>query len=281
MPTDSLSNRVIAVPEARELDVFAQLLERRGARVWRCPLVAIVDASDPQPVRDWLRKFIAGGCDDLILLTGEGLRRLLGCIERHDPDQRSAFLAALTRVRKITRGPKPARALRVLGMTPDIEAELPTTQGVISTLQRHELHGRRIGVQLYGSEPNLTLMEFLAAAGATASPVAPYEYANAAANTAVTGLLEGMAAGKVDAIAFTSKAQVERLFSVGPESLVRAALGATQVAVVGPVVGDALIRRGVAVHAMPQASWFMKPLATELAALFGNALSGTSAAESQ
>jgi uroporphyrinogen-III synthase len=91
MLNDSLSNRVIAVPEARELDVFAQLLERRGARVWRCPLVDIVDASDPQPVRDWLTSFMADGCDDLILLTGEGLRRLLACVDRHDPISTTHF----------------------------------------------------------------------------------------------------------------------------------------------------------------------------------------------
>jgi uroporphyrinogen-III synthase len=277
MPTDSLRDRVIAVPEARELDVFAQLLERRGARVWRCPLVAIVDASDPGPVMAWLRGFAAGSCDDLILLTGEGLRRLVACVTRHEPGLLEAFLAALRRVRRITRGPKPARALRELGITPDLEAELPTTTGVISTLRRHDLHGRRVGVQLYGSEPNLPLIDFLQSAGALALPVAPYVYADAAADDAVTALLERMAGGLVDAIAFTSKAQVARLFKVGGEDLTKKALARTQVAVVGPVVGDALRERGVAVHAMPQASWFMKPLATELAALF----SDTSAAGSQ
>ena len=108
MLSDVLQQRVIAVPETRELDVFAGLLERRGARVWRCPLVSIVDAPDPQPVLSWLRYFAAGSCDDLILLTGEGLRRLVSCIQRHEPALHTPFLAALGRVRRITRGPKPA-----------------------------------------------------------------------------------------------------------------------------------------------------------------------------
>ena len=47
---EPLANRVIAVAEARELDVFASLLERRGARVLRYPLVKIIDAPDPAPV---------------------------------------------------------------------------------------------------------------------------------------------------------------------------------------------------------------------------------------
>jgi len=38
------------VPETRELEVFAAMLERRGASVVRCPLVAIHDAPDPAPV---------------------------------------------------------------------------------------------------------------------------------------------------------------------------------------------------------------------------------------
>src|SRR5690606_29118245 len=100
----TLSGRRIAVPETRELDVFAAMLERRGAEVLRCPLVAILDAPDPQPVLAWIRDFAAGACDDLVLLTGEGLRRLLACIDRHEPALRPAFVAELGRVRKITRG---------------------------------------------------------------------------------------------------------------------------------------------------------------------------------
>src|SRR5262245_44219002 len=120
MHSDSLANLTIAVPETRELDVFAELLERRGAKVLRCPLVAILDAPDPVPVLDWIRRFNAAGCDDLILLTGEGLRRLLRCIDMHAPALREPFVARLAAVRKITRGPKPARALRELGLKPDI-----------------------------------------------------------------------------------------------------------------------------------------------------------------
>lgn len=265
----ALVDRVIAIAESRELDVFAALLERRGARVLRYPLISIADAPDPLPVLAWLRRFSAGGCDDLILLTGEGLRRLLGCCERHDAPLREAFIAALARVRRITRGPKPARVLRDLGLSPDLEATVPTTSGVIEALRKLDLRGRRVGVQLYGTEPNLPLMEFLQEAGASALPVAPYVYGDALADGAVRELLQKMADGGVDAIAFTSKAQVERLFKTGPEDLVRDALGRVQVAAIGPVVAEALRSRGIGVSAMPAASWFMKPLTTELVELLG------------
>lgn len=260
----TLAGRTIAVPETRELDVFAAMLERRGAAVLRCPLVAILDAPDPQPVLEWVRRFSGGGFDDLILLTGEGLRRIVACIDRHSPQFKAEFLAQLARVRKITRGPKPARALRELGLKPDIAAESPTTQGVIASLKTVDLAGRRFGVQLYGGEPNRPLIDFLEAAGALVTTVAPYVYADKSDDEAVRALLKRMADGEVDVIAFTSTPQVERLFNVGPLELVKAALERTEVAAIGPVVASALDKHAVKVRLMPQESFFMKPLTSAM-----------------
>lgn len=265
MQEQTLAGRTIAVPETRELDVFAAMLERRGATVLRCPLVAILDAPDPQPVLAWIREFNAAAFDDLILLTGEGLRRLLNCIESNAPELKGEFIAQLARVRKITRGPKPARALRELGLKPDIAAQVPTTQGVIDSLRAAgDLAGRRVGVQLYGTEPNRPLMDFLQSAGAQVTAVAPYIYADKADDAAVRALLERMSAGEVDVIAFTSTPQVERLFSVGPLELVKSAFEHTQIAAIGPVVAEALARHDVTAQLMPQDSFFMKPLTSAM-----------------
>ena len=264
MDTLPLTGRTIAVPEAREIEVFAAMLGRRGATVVRCPMVAIHDAPDPAPILRWCRAFADGGSDDLILLTGEGLRRILTCIERNEPALRKRFVDALGPVRKITRGPKPARALRELGLKPDIAAETPTTEGVIESLRTHDLKGRRVGVQLYGTEPNLPLMQFLQGAGATVTTVAPYVYADAADDQAVAALVEQLGAGKIDAIAFTSTPQVERLFSVGGADRVRGALGRTLVAAIGPVVAESLNKHGVRPQLTPEESYFLKPLTTAL-----------------
>jgi uroporphyrinogen-III synthase len=176
---------------------------------------------------------------------------------------------ARRRVRKITRGPKPARALRELGLKPDIAAAIPTTAGVIASLREEQLAGRAVGVQLYGAEPNLPLIDFLQNAGARVRTVAPYIYANKADEAAVTVLLDRMTRGEVDAIAFTSASQVERLFAVAPATQVHAALARTRVAAVGPVVADALAQRDVRVASMPADSFFMKPLTSALEAAFG------------
>src|SRR3712207_5309759 len=74
--TRPLNGRRIAVPETRELDLFAAMLERQGAVAERCPLVSILDVEDPEPVEAWLGRLAAGAHDDLIFLTGEGVARL-------------------------------------------------------------------------------------------------------------------------------------------------------------------------------------------------------------
>jgi uroporphyrinogen-III synthase len=264
---EPLSNRVVAIAETRELDVFAALLERRGAKVLRYPLVQIVDAPDPQPVLEWARATASGGLDDLILMTGEGLRRLLSCIDAHEPELRPPFLAALSTLRKITRGPKPARVLRELGLSIELPARLPTTAGVIDTLRALNLKDRRVGVQLYGDDPNQPLIDFLRDMQAEVRPVAPYRYVDGSTDDVVTELLTRMQAGSIDAIAFTSKSQVERLFRAAPAEVVSAALAATRVAAVGPIVSQALLDHGVTVRAMPDDGWFLKPLTSALTQL--------------
>src|SRR5579875_1632201 len=210
-----LKGRRILVPESRELDLFARMLEERGAAAMRCPLVAIRDLEDTAPVEAWLKRLVAGAFDDLILLTGEGLSRLLGVAQR--AGIATEAVAALKRLRTITRGPKPGRVLRTLGLTPGLAAETPTTAGVIATLQRENLAGRRVGVQLYPGNPNDLLLDFLRGAGAAADPILPYRYASDAETQQVEDAIRAMAAGKYDAIAFTSTPQLARLQEVAKQ----------------------------------------------------------------
>ena len=252
------------------MEVFATLLERRGAHVVRCPLIAIRDAPDPAPVLEWSRRLAAGGFDDLILLTGEGLKRILACIEQREPALKPRFIAALAGVRRITRGPKPAKALRELGMKPDVAADPPTTDGVITSLRGLDLRRRCVGVQLYGTEPNVPLVDFLKSAGAAVAVVAPYIYAGAADEQAVRSLLDQLREGRIDAIAFTSSAQVDRLLAVASEQGARSALANTLVAAIGPVVAEKLRRHGVDARLMPEEAFFLKPLTSALEEALGS-----------
>jgi uroporphyrinogen-III synthase len=261
-----LTGRRIALPEHRELDRLAAMLEAAGAETLRCPLVAIVDAADPAPLLAWIGRLIANPCDDLIFLTGEGVTRLHALAKKNGLGEE--FVAALGRARKIIRGPKPGRALRALGLREDLRAAAPTTEGVVATLSGEDLHGRRVGVQLYPGNPNARLMDYLREAGAEADAVVPYAYASDADDRRVDALIDAIEEGRVDAIAFTSSPQIARLFEVavktGREAALVAGLGRTRVAAIGPVTAAALARRGVTAAIVPSGRYFMKPLVTAI-----------------
>jgi uroporphyrinogen-III synthase len=262
----ALAGRVIALPETRELDRLAALLEAEGARAWRCPLVSIVDTPDTAPVEEWVRELAAGKFEDVIFLTGEGVRRLLVVAERLG--LRVETVAALDRARKITRGPKPARALKEVGLGPDIAAAVPTSAGVRDELAAFELRGRQVGLQLYGQEPNLELRTFLESKGAVVYPVAPYVYAPASDAARIVELVEGMAAGKVDAIAFTSASQIDRLLEVvhtrGLEAALERAWSEVTVAAIGPIAAEALRKHGIEPAILPEKAFVMKRLVSAM-----------------
>lgn len=272
MPSDRspiasvLAGRVIALPESRQLDLLATLFERRGARVLRTPLVAILDSPDQARVLAWITDFIRATPPYLVILTGEGIRRLADCARRGACLE--DFLGALSRTSKICRGPKPGRALRELGLKADLQGDEPTTRGIIAALERLDLQGRALGVQLYGEDPNLPLMEYLSERGARVCPVAPYVYAPRVDAQRVLELIEALALGRVDVIAFTSQPQFARLLQVardaGAQERLYAGLQRTLVAAVGPVVATQLGDHGVRVHMVPRESFFMKPMVREI-----------------
>lgn len=264
-----LHGRRIALLETREAERLAAMLREQGAEIVACPMVAIVEPADPAPVVEWLRRFMAAPPDHLVLLTGEGLLRLHALARREGVD--ADFRAALARPRTVTRGPKPARALRSLGLQPGLRAPEPTTDGVIAALSGLDLRGRRVGVQLYPGAAG-RLVDFVRDAGAEPDPVTPYDYAEHVADAAIAALIDRLAAGELDAIAFTSAPQVRRLVAVaqanGRAEALTAGLRRTAVAAIGPVVADELRRHGFAAAIMPAESFFMKPLVSALAAAF-------------
>jgi uroporphyrinogen-III synthase len=273
--SQELGGKRIGVPESRQLDLFADMLERRGAIVMRCPLVDIRDSPDTETVIAWIDDVIDNGLDEMIWLTGEGLRRLKGFAERADGDRMERFTQRLAEARAVTRGPKPVRELRSLGLRTDVPATQPTTAGVIEALTDIDLAGHRVGVQLYGTDPNRPLMDFLAEKQAIALPVAPYVYADEAETPQVADFIDQIVAGELDAVAFTSSPQIKRLYQVAraeerDAELTRAMQGLC-VAAVGPLVAERLEQLDVPVTLMPENSYFMKPLVRAMVAHFNGA----------
>jgi uroporphyrinogen-III synthase len=269
----ALAGRIVGVPEARQLDVLASLLERRGATVLRCPLVGIEDSPDTDAVVAWIERRLTTPADLLVFYTGEGIERLLGFARRAGLGP--AFVAALAKTPKLTRGPKPKRALRRLDLTAEFEAADPTTAGLIAAAALIPLPTSRVAIQLYSATQDPQLIEHFRQRGIEPDCIAPYVYASAADDEQVVKLIVELDAGRVDAIAFTSKAQVQRLLTLarerGLEPALRSGLARTQVAAVGPVVSAELTTAGVRVDAIPEESYSMKPLVTSVCELLGAA----------
>src|SRR5262245_5134373 len=207
--TRPLEGKTIALAEGRQLEELAALLEAEGAVPLRCPLVGILDAPDAAPVEAWLRQLLAGRLDWVVLMTGEAVRRLHGFAQRAGIEKE--YVEALEKARTVTRGPKPVKALKELGLGPTQVAGAPTTAGVIETLRPEALTGKTIGVTLYGRD-NPELEQFLTGAGAAYRPVLSYVYAPAADEERVVELIDRLGRGEVAALLITSAPQVDRLF---------------------------------------------------------------------
>ena len=209
---DRLSGFRILILEAREEAQFARLLAEQGAEVLQCPMFTIRDAPDPAPVEDWIRRCIQTPHDDLVLTTGEGLRRLVKAARRIGLDL--AFITAVGKARTFARGPKPGKALREIGLEATTTTDKPTSEGIAETLARLDLQGHRVGLQLYPDRDHSVLLGKITAQGASVDPVLPYIYDASAAEANIVGAIGEMADGQVDAIALTSSGQVRRLVEV-------------------------------------------------------------------
>jgi len=266
---DRLTGYRILILETREEAQFSRLLAEQGADVLQCPMFAINDAPDPAPIEAWIRRAIEKPLDDLVLMTGEGLRRLMKVARRIGVD--AEFVSAIGQARKFARGPKPGRALREIGLEPQQTTEKPTSEGVADMMSRIDLKGHRVGLTLYPDKDHGALIGAIAAGGATVEPVLPYVYDAKAADASISSAIEEMAKGKVDAIALTNLGQVRRLIETarahGWEEKLREGFARTPIASVGPAVSDELKSHGLSATISPAGeAYFMKPLISAMAA---------------
>jgi len=266
---DRLNGYRILILETREEAQFSKLLAEQGAEVVRCPMFEIHDAPEPAPIEAWIRRAIDKPLDDLVLMTGEGLRRMMKLARERGIDQ--AFVAAVAKPRKFTRGPKPGKALREVGLEAQQTTEKPTTDGVIEMLARLDLKGHRLGLQLYPDKDHSALIGALTAQGAEVDAVLPYIYDPKAADANIVAAIDDMAAGRIDAIALTNLGQVRRLIEAakahGSEAKLRAGFECTLIASVGPAVSGELAAHGLRTDISPaDEAYFMRPLISTMAA---------------
>jgi uroporphyrinogen-III synthase len=270
---ERLRGRRILVPVQRELDRLAGMIADEGATAFRCPLLALLDPADQEPVDGWVRVLASGRFDVVVFLSDEGVSRLVDSAARLGI--KDDFLEALRRASIVTRGPRPACALYELGIPVDVRSALPTIAGVMDALRRRDLTRRHVGVQLLGDDPARELSFFLAGARAFVHTVAPYRHAPASDEDQVLALIERLGRGDLDAIVFTDSLQVGRVFDVadrrGARGSLAAGLARVLVAALGPAVADRLERSGVPPHIVAPRQFFTRRLLEGLVTHLGPA----------
>ena len=246
----------VAIFEARMAATLADMVARQGGVPVAVPALREVPFEDNPDAVSFADNLLAGRCDVVIFETGVGVRYLAESLASRLP--RAGWAEALSKTKVVARGPKPAAALRELGVSIDFHVAEPNTwRETLALLDaRLPVAGLRVAVQEYG-KPVPELTEGLERRGAVVTCVPVYRWALPEDTGPLRAALTAIAERRIGAALFTAAQQVEHVHQVaaaaGIEDGVRAAL-ADHVVVgsIGPTTSAALRAHGLPVDIEPE-----------------------------
>ena len=277
----SLNGRTIAFVEARMTSEMAGLIERHGGVPYPAPVLQEVYLKDSPEVQQLVLDTCAGRVDAVTLLTGVGTQALVSTAAAMGREEE--FIQALDQLTVIARSPKPARVLRRHKIHIDVMPPEPfTTADLVNSLQDWDLSGKTVALQHYGG-PNRPLVAHLQEKGAQVREVTLYTWGLPEDEAPVLRMIDDLAGGGIDAIAFTSQPQVGNLLTIAAksdrEATLRDTLGAASadsndsagvvVASIGPVCSRRLREADLPVDVEPDHP-HMGNLVLALADYFGD-----------
>jgi uroporphyrinogen-III synthase len=171
---------------------------------------------------------------------------------------RAEFTAALGRVTVVARGPKPASALRELGVPITWTVPEPNTWRELLQLLDEKgvvLKDRLVAVQEYGAT-NPELLAGLKERGAVVTRVPVYEWALPADTRPLREGVQAIVNGRIDIAFFTTSVQVQHLLRIAAEMQLeeplRRAFARVVVGSIGPMTSEALRQNGLPVDFEPE-----------------------------
>ena len=281
--------RVLAL-ESRRAAELAKLISTYGGEPVVAPAMREVPLDSNTEALSFAEALLAGQFDMVIFLTGVGTRALLSVAETKHP--RDAFLAALRRLKVVPRGPKPIAVLRELGITPALMVPEPNTWRELlealdeaqKSLPYFHLKGARIALQEYGVS-NPELIRGLGDRGAVVTRVPVYQWALPEDVAPLESAVRELAAGKIDAVLFTTGVQVAHLFHVARdmnlEQPMLQGLRWAVVASIGPTTSEELQEKGIPPDlepSHPKMGFLVKETAERAGALLRRKRQGTTSA---
>jgi len=281
--------RVLAL-ESRRAQELAKLVSNYGGDPVVAPAMREVPLDSNTEALSFAEALLAGKFDIVVFLTGVGTRAVLSVAETRY--SREEFVAALQRVKVVPRGPKPIAVLRELGITPSLTVPEPNTwRELLQTLDQavnsspdFRLRGARIALQEYGVS-NPELIAGLTERGGMVTRVPVYQWALPHDVAPLQSAIKELAAGKIDAVLFTTGVQVAHLFQVAAEmkleEAMRQGLRRAIVASIGPTTSEELQRKGIRPDlepSHPKMGFLVKETAEQAAALLSKKRQGTASA---
>jgi len=249
---------------------MAELIRRQGGDPFVAPSMRELPLESNQEAFAFAERLFLGAFDMMILLTGVGTRALDRVLATRYPDRE--FAAALGKITVVARGPKPAAALREMGVAVTVSVPEPNTwRELLAAIDgRPE---RRIAVQEYGRS-NADLLEALRRRGAEVTTVRVYQWDLPADTEPLREAARRLAAGGFDAVLFTTAIQVVHLFRIaaelGIEGAVRQSFRRSLVASIGPTTSEMLAEYDIqpdVVPSHPKMGFLVKEAAEEAAAV--------------
>ena len=244
----------VAAFESRRAEEMARMIAKRGGVPAVSPSMREVPLERNQAAIDFANRLITGRIDVIIFLTGVGTRLMVQQIERHV--DRDRFLAAVSDVKSVVRGPKPLAALREMGITPTLTVPEPNTwRELLTTLDEHlPVANLVVGLQEYGIT-NRSLIAGLEARGATVDAVHVYDWALPEDCGPLEQNIRRIADGEIDVAMFTSANQVMNLLKLADElglaDEVRSGFRNVVVASIGPTTSEMLRNEDLPVDLEP------------------------------
>lgn len=240
-----LSGFTIGIAADRRAGDQAELLRNKGARVVHGPTMH-TQAVEPGPNFAALTRTLIQEPPELtVLSTGIGVGAWIDAAEAIGLGE--DLVASLATSVVWARGRKARGAALTAGIPVDWHAVSGTSAEVVTALQREGIAGRRVAVQLDGA-PASPVVDAVDALGGYTVPVRLYRWMLPVDTRPAARLIQAVCDGRVDAVTFTSRPQVENLFALAGDRAddVRAAFSSSVAAVcIGPVCAGAASAAGI------------------------------------
>ena len=233
--------RILVTRPAHQADALAALLRAQGAEPVLAPAIELVDA-DPAPIRAAISRLRSGGYDDVVFTSVNGVERFAAHLRAAGGDARSFGKARLTAI-----GPATSAALERFGLRTDLTPPAYTSAGLLEALRAPtpKPPAKRRVLLARAAQGSPVLSDGLRASGASVDDLALYDVRTAPADPTA---LEQLRAGRIDTVTFTSTSTVRGLLEQAGAAATTDVLADVEIAVIGPVAGDAARAAGLTVH---------------------------------